>query len=95
MTWSASYSPEDIHTIEAWTESLKSRTPNSSLTTLFDAAKRHIKKRTQQDIYIQRITEKIPIPLMEIPFYFSNNLVLSDVDRMSLAFFNASSLGEA
>jgi hypothetical protein len=68
-------------------KSLRTESSESTLRVLSDAAKRHIEKRTQQEKYISQIASAIPCPVAEVPFCFTNDLTLDDIDRISLGVF--------
>jgi anion-transporting ArsA/GET3 family ATPase len=93
--WPATYTADDMASLDLLSTSLGPESSNSTLKVLSDAAKRHIEKRRQQEKYISQISSAIPCPVAEVPFCFTNDLTLKDIDRIAPAVFPVSAAKEA
>jgi anion-transporting ArsA/GET3 family ATPase len=92
--WPASYTTDDIESINLLSKHLRSESSKSTVLILSDAAIRHIEKRVLQEKYISLINSTISCPVAEIPFYFTNDLSLDDIDRMSLGLISSQAMRE-
>ncbi len=83
--WPSSYTPDHIKTILQ----LQAHPPSafqksSDIGALIQAAHHHIVQRMRQETYVLQIQASLNCPLVEIPFWFTNNLVLADMNQMSI-----------
>jgi anion-transporting ArsA/GET3 family ATPase len=81
--WPALYTGDDIESIRRATRSFSEHPPETVFKHLLDAANRHIDMRARQEAYISQLMSAIPCAVAEVPFYFTNELSLDDIDRMS------------
>ncbi|MCU0597941.1 MAG: ArsA family ATPase [Desulfobacterales bacterium] len=91
QVWPALYTSDDIKSVNHLSDSLRSDSSNPSWTALLDAARRHIDKRAHQDKYIAQIASAIPSKIVGVPFSFTNDLILDDINRMTFEVIPSSS----
>ncbi len=91
QVWPALYTSDDIKSVNHLSDSLRSDSSNPSWTALLDAARRHIDKRAHQDKYIAQIASAIPRKIVGVPFSFTNDLILDDINRMTFEVIPSSS----
>jgi anion-transporting ArsA/GET3 family ATPase len=92
--WPASYTADDIESLNLLSKYLRSESSKSTVRILSDAARRHIEKRVIQEKYISLINSAISCPVAEIPFCFTNDLSLNDIDRMSRGLISSQAMRE-
>jgi anion-transporting ArsA/GET3 family ATPase len=86
--WPAIYSSGDIEAIKLLSECPASESQMTSLKIFSEAAKHHIWQRHHQEKYIAQIAAAMRCPVIEVPFCFTNDLSLADMDRMSAEIFS-------
>ena len=88
--WPEAYNPEEQSEItNKWT-SLKSRDTEQSYMPLLNAAINHIHRRNLQQKYMDQIKSEIRSPVVEVPFYFTNDLSLKDIEQISVSISTSS-----
>jgi anion-transporting ArsA/GET3 family ATPase len=81
--WPPQYSNDEIRQIDTLPDAAVSGPMDESLRVVLTAARNHINRRLLQDQYISQITSAVSCPVIEVPFYFTNDLSPEDLDQIS------------
>jgi anion-transporting ArsA/GET3 family ATPase len=79
------FTPEEISRIRVLLEEIPAAPPHGPCRALLETARRDIDQRAVQNIYMDQIRSHIDAGsrIVEIPFYYTNDLSLSDIRRIS------------
>ena len=73
--WPATYTDTEISEINDIQNSRQNDDVKDALRILADTAGHHIRRRTLQQKYIDQVKSHMRCPVIEIPFYFTNDLI--------------------
>lgn len=81
--WPKTYTDHEIAIIKEFTGSHQNNNAPDVLRSIADAAGDHISRRLFQQKYIDQIKSRMNCPVIEVPFYFTNDLSFGDIGNIS------------
>lgn len=83
----APFTPEEILRINTIGDDIAARSPDDPCRVLLETARQDIHRRAVQQIYMNQIRSQAGAGhIVEIPFCFTNDLSMTDITRISVAF---------